>query len=130
MSYLDSVYDAYLISPETGDYFPFVTSEFKEPIRLRKKPSHYLKENFYYALNYYEDIEFKMLIPMMVNRLGTAKNITVEADWPHEEGSLDVVRRAMSLEIEEKDKSAILGGNAERLLKLEPTPSAYAKAYN
>jgi aminocarboxymuconate-semialdehyde decarboxylase len=130
MSYLDSIYDAYLIYLETGDYFPFVTSEFKEPIRLRKKPSHYLKQNFCYAINYYEEIEFKMLIPMMVNKLGMAKNITVEADWPHEEGSLDIVRRVMSLEIEEKDKLAILGGNAERLLKLEPAPSAYAKAYN
>ena len=54
MYYLDSIYDVYLIYLETGDYFPFVTSEFKEAIRLGKMPSHCLKENFYYALNYYE----------------------------------------------------------------------------
>ena len=41
-----------------------------------------------------------MLILMMVYKLGMARNITVEADWPHEGGSLDVVRRVMSLETE------------------------------
>ena len=66
----------------------------------------------------------------MVKRLGMARDITGEADWPHEEGSPDVVRRVMSLEMEEKDKLAIPGGNAERLLKPEPAPSAYGKAYN
>ena len=40
-----------------------MTSEFKEPIRLRKKPSRDLKENFYYALDYHEEIEFKMRTP-------------------------------------------------------------------
>jgi gamma-resorcylate decarboxylase len=132
LTYLDGLYDQYRIFAETtNEYSNYRTSHFREPLSLRKKPSQYCKENFAYTLTYSDDMQINTMIPVLVNKLGMTGNILLESDWPHVEGSLDLVRRIMeSEEIDEQAKLAICGGNAEKLLRLESSPPAYLEVYS
>jgi predicted TIM-barrel fold metal-dependent hydrolase len=89
MSTLDGMYEAYRIYVDGAKerYFPFVTSQSSEPLKLRKKPSQYCVENFFYTLQYKEPLQSDVLLPILVEKCGLGKNLGIESDFPHNEGN-------------------------------------------
>jgi predicted TIM-barrel fold metal-dependent hydrolase len=132
MSTLDGIYQTHRINVENAiDYRPLVTAQIKDPTNLKKKPSQYFRDNFLFCLMYPGPLQLDAVLPVMVgDEVGLRKNLVIGSDWPHIEGTLDMVRLVMqNKDIDREARLDICGRNAERILKLEHAPSAYAEAY-
>ena len=105
MSLLDSLVDLNQMYNTSGILENW---NFGTPVRdivLRKKPSQRIRENFSFAITNATNIELDIMLPVLVNKMGMAKNLMIESDYDHPEGTLDVVRRVRTLkEIDEESK--------------------------
>jgi aminocarboxymuconate-semialdehyde decarboxylase len=81
---------------------------------IRKPPSEYLKDQFYY-----DTVNFDLgALTFAIGFAGTG-HLVAGSDYPHLIGSLEkMVSSIQQLEITAEEKAGILGGNAARLLKL------------
>lgn len=80
---------------------------------LKKKPSSYLKRFFYDTITFDAG-----LLESLIDRVG-AKQVMLGSDYPYDMGDDDPVGLVESLRgIDEKERRAILGGTAARLLKI------------
>jgi aminocarboxymuconate-semialdehyde decarboxylase len=86
-----------------GSYRPFTGN-----------PSRYLKSNFWFTLDHVGEA----MVPYMIREMGMARRLLAQTDFPHPEGSLDIVRWVQSMDISEADKELILGKNAAALLRV------------
>jgi len=81
-------------------------------VHMKKSPSDYIKQNFYYDSSVYN----LDLLEYLVERVGPAR-IIMGSDYPSgEDDPVGFVRRAKGLSA--ADKEAILGGNAAKFLGL------------
>jgi aminocarboxymuconate-semialdehyde decarboxylase len=81
-------------------------------VHMKKSPSDYIKQNFYYDTSVYNPD----LLEFLVARVGPAR-IIMGSDYPSgEDDPVGFVRRAKGLSA--ADKEAILGGNAAKFLGL------------
>jgi aminocarboxymuconate-semialdehyde decarboxylase len=81
---------------------------------ISRPPSEYLKQHFYY-----DTVNFDMRALKLAIDFAGADHILAGSDYPHQIGSMELMQASIrALEIPEKDKAAILGGNAGRLLAL------------
>ena len=81
---------------------------------LQQPPSTYLKNFFYDTVNFDPDA-----LELAVKFAG-AGQILAGSDYPHQIGSMKKMRQSISaLPLPEEHRSAILGGNARKLLGLE-----------
>jgi predicted TIM-barrel fold metal-dependent hydrolase len=85
-----------------------------EPPRISTPPSEYLKKHFWFTLDDVKEVEAEIL----VREMGMGNRLLIQTDFPHIEGSLDMVRWVRQMDISEKDKERILGKNAAELLKV------------
>lgn len=82
--------------------------------KISTNPSEYLRRNFWFALDDIREVEVEFL----VRNLGMGERLTIQTDYPHTEGSLDLVRWVRQMNISDSDKERICGRNAAELLKL------------
>lgn len=95
-------------------------------VKLRKKPSQRIQENFLFSITNVTKFEVDMMLPVLVNRMGLGGNLMIESDYDHPEGTLDIIRHIRGLpELSEEAKDMICGKNAANALKIEWAPSAY-----
>lgn len=81
---------------------------------IRKPPSQYLKEQFYY-----DTVNFDPGALAFAIGFAGVGHLVAGSDYPHLIGSLEkMVSSIQQLDISQQDKADILGGNATRLLKL------------
>jgi aminocarboxymuconate-semialdehyde decarboxylase len=81
---------------------------------IRKPPSEYLKEQFYY-----DTVNFDPAALAFAIGFAGAGHLVAGSDYPHLIGSLEkMVSSIQQLDITQQDKADILGGNATWLLKL------------
>jgi len=81
-------------------------------VHMTKKPSDYMRENFYYDTSVYNPD----LLDTLIERVGPSR-IIMGSDYPSgEDDPVGFVRRAKGLSA--TDKAAILGGNAAKFLGL------------
>ncbi len=79
-------------------------------VHMTKKPSDYLRQNFYYDTSVYNPD----LLEYLIERVGSSR-IIMGSDYPSgEDDPVGFVRRARG--ISSADKAAILGGNAAKFL--------------
>jgi predicted TIM-barrel fold metal-dependent hydrolase len=78
-------------------------------------PSEYVKKHFWFAVDNVGEAEMSLLI----RELGLGPRLMAQTDFPHAEGTLDVVRWFKEMNISESDKEFILGKNAAQLFKLK-----------
>jgi uncharacterized protein len=129
MEMIDAWYDAHK-SEYNSDRFVRVRESQLETINLKKRPSQYFKENFYYSINFPTDLQLNYLLPIMIEKLNLGDKLLVQTDFDHSEGDLDVVRRIVQCKaISEEVKQKILGKNAATMLNIKWTPSAYEHVY-
>ena len=127
MDWLDSAYNTILMYDTQGILANFYYHPENELHRLKKRPSQYFRDNFYYGMISHTDLQLRTILPFAVDKLGLGRNIMMESDFDHAEGSLDIARLVRNLrEIDEETKERICGRNAAELLKVKWTPSAYA----
>jgi aminocarboxymuconate-semialdehyde decarboxylase len=82
---------------------------------IDKPPSEYLK-NFYY-----DSVNFDLKALQLAIEFAGADNLVAGSDYPHQIGSLEkMVDSIEKLNISSKDKEAIYGANAIRLLEINP----------
>ncbi|MGH2639788.1 MAG: amidohydrolase family protein, partial [Rhabdochlamydiaceae bacterium] len=131
MEFLDGIYDAYCVYKNIPKGTPGLGFRGKRNIpNLKKKPSQYFKENFYYSINFGTDFQLKELIPMLIYKLGMRDRFMIQTDYDHPEGNLDIVERIDRLkDIDEEAREGITGRNAAKLLKVKWAPSVYANLY-
>lgn len=80
---------------------------------IKKLPSEYLKDFYFDTVNF--DVN---CLKLAIEFAGT-DHIVAGSDYPHQIGSLDKMLSSIdSLDITEKERSGILGGNAARILGL------------
>ncbi len=80
---------------------------------ITRPPSEYLKRC------YYDTVNFDPAALRLAIEFAGADHLLAGSDYPHQIGSLRLMRESIEgLAIPESDKTAILGGNAERLLGL------------
>jgi aminocarboxymuconate-semialdehyde decarboxylase len=83
-------------------------------VHIQRPPSEYLKQHFYY-----DTVNFDARALQLAIDFAGADHILAGSDYPHQIGSIPLMLESLrSLPISEADKSAILGGNAARLLHL------------
>jgi aminocarboxymuconate-semialdehyde decarboxylase len=87
---------------------------FKEcRANIQRLPSEYLKQF------YFDTVNFDPRALQLAIDFAGAEHILAGSDYPHQIGSIELMLASLrSLAIPEKDKAAILGGNAARLLAL------------
>ena len=132
MNLIDGAYDTALVHAHGAtDKRVFGTGyEVPEAIKIRKRPSKYFLDHFYFSINFGTDLELKKMLPFIIREVGFGKQIMIESDFDHEEGSLDIVRRIRNLEeIDDEAKERICGRNACELLNVKWTPSAYESIF-
>ena len=123
----DGMYDAHMMYYSSGVYRVLRGKSLLDTIKLKKRPSKYFKDNFYYSINYPTDLQLKSYLPLAIEKFGLGKRITIQSDYDHPEGSLDVVRKVRQLqELDEDTREDICGRNAAELLKVKWAPSVYA----
>lgn len=129
MDWLDTIYFSYLENKSAGTIGMWYDDEqfdYIKDLRMKRKPSAYVKQAFYFSLISTTGHSIDQVIPWLVNEVGF-RNLVIESDYPHPEGTLDIVRRVRELDgIDEAMKDRICGGNAAELLKIRWAPSAYA----
>jgi aminocarboxymuconate-semialdehyde decarboxylase len=82
-------------------------------VNITRLPSEYLKEF------YFDTVNFDRNALLCAIAFAGADHILAGSDYPHQIGSIPAMLEALrGLPIPEKDKAAILGGNAARLSKL------------
>ncbi len=81
---------------------------------LKKRPSEYVKEHFWWTI----DNVHEAIVPSLIRDLHMGRRLLAQTDFPHPEGSLDVVKWIRELDIPQLDKDRILGGNAAELFKM------------
>jgi predicted TIM-barrel fold metal-dependent hydrolase len=104
-SRLDQVFevkDAWRSLPHWSSHFPISTA-----------PSDYVRKHFWFALDYVGEA----LVPMLIRDFGLGKKLLAQTDYPHHEGSMDVVRWIELMDISETDKENILGKNTAELIR-------------
>ena len=80
---------------------------------ISRPPSAYLKKF------YYDTVNFDVRNMQLAIDFAGADHILAGSDYPHMIGSIQLMKRAIGkLPISAKDRAAIFGGNAARLLKL------------
>ena len=105
-----------------------MTNPLQQDLRLRKKPSQYVRDNFSFTLASTNGYSIEKTLPFLVNEIGLEDNLLVESDYDHSEGSFDIVRRVMEARgISQEAKEKICGRNAAQLLKVKWAPSLYAQ---
>ncbi|MDG6995660.1 MAG: amidohydrolase family protein [Nitrososphaerota archaeon] len=77
-------------------------------------PSEYVKRHFWFTLDHVGEVT----IPFLIRELGMGSRLVVQTDFPHPEGSLDVLRWVKQMDISDSDKERILGKNAAEILKI------------
>jgi aminocarboxymuconate-semialdehyde decarboxylase len=81
---------------------------------IRKPPSHYLKEQFYY-----DTVNFDVSTLAFAIGFAGVGHLVAGSDYPHQIGSLEkMVSSVEQLDITAEEKAGILGKNAARLLGL------------
>lgn len=81
---------------------------------IGKRPSEYLKTNFYY-----DTVNFDVSALRFAIDFAGADHVIAGSDYPHQIGSLEsMVSSINALNITKADKAAIFGGNAQRILGL------------
>jgi aminocarboxymuconate-semialdehyde decarboxylase len=87
---------------------------FKEcRANIPRPPSEYLKKFYFDTVNFDHDAL------MLAIKFAGAEHILAGSDYPHQIGSIPAMLESIrGLPISEQDRAKILGGNAERLLKL------------
>ena len=127
MSWLDCIYDDQFMY-RAGEFLDFFTiASNGENLKLRKKPSQYIRENFFFAINDLTEFELDIMLPVLVNQMKMESNLMIQSDYDHPEGSLDVVRRLRHFSgIGEEAKEKICGKNAADLLGIKWAPSVYS----
>jgi len=81
---------------------------------IRRPPSDYLKECFYY-----DSVNFDLKALHLAIDFAGASHILAGSDYPHMIGSLEqMVSSIHQLTLSDADKAAILGGNTARLFNL------------
>lgn len=129
MDMIDAWYDAHK-AEYNSDRFIRIRETQIETINLKKKPSQYFKDNFYYSINFPTDLQLNHLVPLMIDTVGLGNNLLIQTDFDHSEGDLDVLRRVIQCKaISEEAKAKICGRNAAELLHLKWAPSAYEELY-
>ncbi len=88
---------------------------FKEcRAHIDEPPTAYLKRHFYY-----DTVNFSQGALKLAVEFAGADHILAGSDYPHQIGSIPLMLEAIrALPIADGDKTGILGGNAERLLRL------------
>jgi aminocarboxymuconate-semialdehyde decarboxylase len=88
---------------------------FKEcRAHIDEPPTAYLKRHFYY-----DTVNFSQGALNLAIELAGADHILAGSDYPHQIGSIPLMLEAIrALPISDEEKAGILGGNAERLLRL------------
>jgi aminocarboxymuconate-semialdehyde decarboxylase len=100
----------YLAERLDRGYFSF--KECRE--NISKPPSEYLKEF------YYDTVNFDPNALRLAIEFAGADHLVAGSDYPHQIGSLAKMKSSIEeLDISEREKSAIFGGNAARLLGIE-----------
>ncbi len=110
-----------LVASHVGGIFPFLRGRIETcfnaypecKVNITEPPSGFLKKVWMDSIIYDNDVLMSALAFSGVEKmmLGT--------DHPHQIGDIEhAVRRIKELDIPEEDKELILGGNAEKLLKL------------
>ncbi len=80
---------------------------------IPRPPSHYLRKF------YFDTVNFDPAALMLAVRFAGASRILAGSDYPHMIGSIPLMKKALTaLPLPAKDRAAILGGNAARLLRL------------
>ena len=80
---------------------------------ITRPPSEYLKQF------YYDTVNFDVQALELAIAFAGADHILAGSDYPHQIGSLPLMLASIgALNISERDRAGILGGNAARLLKL------------
>ncbi|MEM3685191.1 MAG: amidohydrolase family protein [Conexivisphaerales archaeon] len=82
--------------------------------RISTPPSEYLKRHFWFTLDDVKEVEAELLI----RDLGMAERLLIQTDYPHIEGSLDMVRWVQNMNVSESDKERVIGKNAAELFKV------------
>ena len=128
MDWLDMIYEAGLMRKQQGILYEWVTNPLQQDLRLRKKPSQYVRDNFSFTLASTNGYSIEKTLPFLVNEIGLEDNLLVESDYDQSEGSFDIVRRVMEARgISQEAKEKICGRNAAQLLKVKWAPSLYAQ---
>jgi aminocarboxymuconate-semialdehyde decarboxylase len=82
-------------------------------VNIDKPPSHYLKQF------YYDTVNFDANAQKLAIAFAGASHILAGSDYPHQIGSIPLMRETIAeMEVSEKERSGILGGNAGGLLGL------------
>jgi aminocarboxymuconate-semialdehyde decarboxylase len=88
-------------------------SECRE--NISRKPSEYLREF------YYDTVNFNPGAVQLAIDFAGVDHILAGSDYPHQIGSIPkMIETIRGLNLSESDRAAIFGGNAKRLLRLEP----------
>ncbi len=130
MEMINCWYDTHKIDYNNKAQWARVRESQIETINLKKRPSEYFKDNFYYSINFPTDLQLNYLLPLMIEKVGLGNNLLIQTDFDHEECDLDVLRKIMQTNgISYEYKERICGRNAAELLKLKWAPSEYEGLY-
>ncbi len=108
-----------------GGAVPFIAERFDRGFRAFKEcrakidrpPSEYLKRF------YYDTVNFDPHALRLAIEFAGADHILAGSDYPHMIGSIPSMLSSLrGLPVSESDKAGILGGNAERLLRISASP--------
>jgi aminocarboxymuconate-semialdehyde decarboxylase len=81
---------------------------------LSQRPSFYFKRNCYY-----DTVSFEPSVLQFAIQFAGADHVVLGSDYPHQIGNMDrAVKVIEGLAIAEDARRAVLGGNAERILRL------------
>ena len=81
--------------------------------QITRFPSDQIREHFVFCVDTAGDVQG---VPFMVKDMGMEDNLATQTDFPHPEGSNDMLRMLHELDIPDGAKDKILGGNVGRLL--------------
>ena len=84
---------------------------------LKERPSHYVKKFFFATQPIEEPPQMRDVATLMSLFHGT-DNVVFASDWPHHD--FDHPRKILQMGLSEEDLKKVLGGNAVRLLGVEP----------
>jgi len=111
-----------LVATHTGGVFPYLRGRIEAAYRaypetgvnLRRPPSEYFRRIWLDTVCYDSDVLASSLA------FWGPRKFVMGSDYPHQIGDLEnCVGRVRKLQIDEKDRAKILGGNAAELLRLE-----------